>query len=347
MTHTIVIEVYIKPSFLNDTPAPLNILNSTMADDNNMPDMLSKCAACGKGGGELKTCTACKLVKYCNATCQRAHRTMHKKECKKRAAELHDESLFKQPPPRCECPICLLVLPLDQDQRTYHSCCGKTLCKGCIYAFYTESGGEYERLNCPLCRTPAPLSESEAVERNKKRVDADDAAAMHELGILYMDGEKGFPQDRSKAMELWFRAGELGCAMAYNNIGTAYYSGEGVEKDVKKAKYYMELAAMGGDANARLKVGYLEEIEGNIDRSAKHHMIAAATGYDDSLDKIRTFFMHGCATKEDFEKALRAHKESADEMKSDQREAAVAFLASGVSVRITAAAAGGQVVGMY
>ena len=26
-----------------------------------------KCAACGKGGDGLKTCNACKLVKYCNA----------------------------------------------------------------------------------------------------------------------------------------------------------------------------------------------------------------------------------------------------------------------------------------
>ena len=31
------------------------------------------------------------------------------------------------------------------------------------------------------------------------------------------------------------------------------------------------------------------------------------------------------ATKDDFEKALRAHKEASDEMKSDQREAAAAF----------------------
>ena len=33
----------------------------------------------------------------------------HKKECKKRAAELYDEKLFKDPPPPDECPICLLL----------------------------------------------------------------------------------------------------------------------------------------------------------------------------------------------------------------------------------------------
>ena len=34
--------------------------------------------------------------------------------------------------------------------------------------------------------------------------------------------------------------------------------------------------------------------------------------------------MRGEATKDDFEKALRAHKEAIDEMKSDQRETAAA-----------------------
>ena len=36
--------------------------------------------------------------------------------------------------------------------------------------------------------------------------------------------------------------------------------------------------------------------------------------------------MHGHATKDDFEKALRTHKDAKDEMKSEQREAAAAAL---------------------
>ena len=56
------------------------------------------CANCGKGeegANSLKVCTACKMVKYCNVACQKAHRPQHKKDCKKRAAELRVESLFK------------------------------------------------------------------------------------------------------------------------------------------------------------------------------------------------------------------------------------------------------------
>ena len=67
------------------------------------------CANCGKEGSDgLKACTACKLVKYCNRDCQIAHRSKHKKACRKRAAEIRGEELFKQPPPKEDCPICLL-----------------------------------------------------------------------------------------------------------------------------------------------------------------------------------------------------------------------------------------------
>ena len=38
------------------------------------------------------------------------------------------------------------------------------------------------------------------------------------------------------------------------------------------------------------------------------------------------YFRNGHATKDDFENALRAHKEAKDAMKSDQRVAAVQYM---------------------
>ena len=70
-----------------------------------------RCAECGEGGAGLKMCNACKHVKYCSVACQRGHWPSHKKECKQRAAKLHDESLFKQPLPKDDCPICFLPMP--------------------------------------------------------------------------------------------------------------------------------------------------------------------------------------------------------------------------------------------
>ena len=128
-------------------------------------------------------------------------------------------------------------------------------------------------------------------------------------------------------MKLWRRAGELGHAAAYFNLGTAYYNGEGVEKDTEKAKYYYELAAIGGDVTARFNLGAFEEEEeeeGNMSRAVKHWMISAGAGDNDSLKNIQECFVNGHVTKDDFEKALRAHKKAKDEMKSDQRDAAAA-----------------------
>jgi len=65
--------------------------------------MMLGCANCGKGeegANSLKVCTACKMVKYCNVACQKAHRSQHKKDCKKRATELQVESLFNLPSPK-------------------------------------------------------------------------------------------------------------------------------------------------------------------------------------------------------------------------------------------------------
>ena len=74
------------------------------------------------------------MVKYCNAACKKKHRSKHKKACERRVAELHDEALFKEPPPREEFSICFLPLPLDAQQKTFKECCGKVICDGCIHA---------------------------------------------------------------------------------------------------------------------------------------------------------------------------------------------------------------------
>ena len=51
------------------------------------------CAACGKGGDEnLKACTKCEQVYYCNNKCRKAHLQKHKKECRRYTAEQHNSS---------------------------------------------------------------------------------------------------------------------------------------------------------------------------------------------------------------------------------------------------------------
>ena len=283
---------------------------------------IDKCANCGKEGSDgLKACTACKMVKYCNRDCQIAHRPRHKKECKKRAAEIHDLELFKQPPQKEDCPICMLPLPWLGTGTRYKACCGKVICSGCIYAVEMRDNGVGL---CPFCRTPTPTSEKELVKRTKKRVEVGDAGAMLNLGCHYSNGEYGMAQDYDKALKLYHRAGELGCAEAYHNIGNAYYNGRGAERDEKKTDHYYKLAAMGGVAPARFNLGCTEMMAGNWGRSLNHWLIAAGAGHNGSLRNIRQMYLDGHATKGDYAKALQNYQACLDDIKSDQRDKAAA-----------------------
>ena len=297
-------------------------INDEQINRRNVPTL---CANCGKGeesAGDLKACTACKMVKYCNRDCQIAHRPQHKKACKKRAAALHDEKLFKQPLPAEDCPICILRLPSLDTGSKYKGCCGKIICSGCIHAVQMRDGGIGL---CPFCRTPVPTTDEEKIEYLMKRVEIGDAAAIFNLGCWYSDGMRGLLQDRAKALELWHRAGELGNASSYYNIASAYLGGNGVERDEKKAKYYTELAAMGGHVIARHNLGNFEGRAGNMDRAVKHYVIAAGCGYNDSLENIKQMFMNGHASKDDYAKALQVYQAYLGEVKSAQRDEAAAY----------------------
>ena len=145
-----------------------------------------------------------KMVKYCNATCKKKHRSKHKKACERRVAELHDEALFKEPP-RDDCPICFLPLPLDAGQTTFKSCCGKLICNGCIHAMDEEARGKGKIDLCAFCRVPEATSDEENVKRTMKLIKAGNADAFYNFGGYYARGE-GMPRDLAKANELYLKA---------------------------------------------------------------------------------------------------------------------------------------------
>jgi len=80
-----------------------------------------------------------------------------------------------------------------------------------------------------------------------------------------------------------------------------------------------------GNVKARYSLGINEEVAGNFDRALKHHMIAVAYGYNDSLKQVKRLYTHGHATKEDYTKALQSYQTYLGEIKSRQRDEAAAF----------------------
>ena len=286
------------------------------------------CACCGIAGGDdvtLKNCTACYLVKYCSIKCQREHRPQHKRECKKRAAELKDELLFKQPESSHlgDCPICLLPLPFPKSQdkvmSTMYSCCCKLVCNGCVHANTLRELQERLPPSCPFCRRRAPRSEEEGLLNAMKRVEANDPAALCNMSIYH--DLKG---DHATALEYWKKAAALGHAESHYQLSNAYEEGRVVGKDMKKFMYHAEQAAIGGHDVARHNLGVEELKKGKVERAAKHWIIAAKIGHDFSVEKLKELYAEGIVTKEDFTAALRGYQAAVHATKSTQRDAAEA-----------------------
>ena len=281
-------------------------------------DNMQRCASCGTTGSDddaikLKNCTACYLVKYCSVKCQKDHRPKHKKECKKRAAELKDEILFKQPESSHfgDCPICCLPLPIVPSKSTLNSCCSKQICNGCSYA------NKRRDRRCPFCRKVPPETEEEFIEQLLKRVEANDPVAMQEMGRdKYDEG------DYNAAFEYWTKAAALGDVQAHYNLSLFYANGQGIENDEKKELHHLTVAAIGGHPRARHNLGCMEADNGRMDRAAKHWIIAANLGCDDSLDSLKNAYRYGYASKEDFVAALRGYQAAIEATKSLQREEA-------------------------
>ncbi len=77
-------------------------------------------------------------------------------------------------------------------------------------------------------------------------METNDPLAMFHLGNMHAGGMIGLPKDAKKSAEFFLRSGDLGYALSYGNLVRCYCNGEGVERDIKKAIYYCELASIGG-----------------------------------------------------------------------------------------------------
>eukprot|EP00985_Skeletonema_marinoi_P023089 scaffold15102_cov73-Skeletonema_marinoi.AAC.1 len=251
-----------------------------MSEDDAAVGTLCCCASCGIAeidGIKLKECTDCDLVRYCSDACLKDHKSQHEEDCKKRAAELRDELLFKQPDSTHlgDCPICCLPLPLDRSKSVMKSCCSKVICKGCNYANQIREMEASLDRSCPFCRRANPKTIEGCHKYRMKRIEANDPVAMTQSGREQYD--KG---DYSSAFEWYTKAAELGNVEAHYRLAGMYEHGEGVEKDEGMETYHLEEAAIGGHPIARFNLGCDEWNNDNEERAVKHWIITATQGDD-------------------------------------------------------------------
>ena len=77
----------------------------------------------------------------------------------------------------------------------------------------------------------------------------DDAESLHMLGYYALYG-KGMKRDPQKSAEYYLRAAKLGFAGSQNNVGWAYYKGDGITRSIPDAVFWITRAADQGDSAA-------------------------------------------------------------------------------------------------
>ena len=181
---------------------------------------------------------------------------------------------------------------------------------------------------CAFCRTVAPSTEKEIVDQLNKGIERKDEYSIYQLASYYQYGTMGLQTDFAKALKLFLEAGKLGCADAYYNAGNIYKDGLGVKKDMKKAKHYWELGAVGGSLSARHNLGCFEGDAGNNERAHKHFLINAKAGHKPSLEPMKMEVKSGLVSKEKYAEALRLCQNQHEDTRSAMRDEALVYMAN-------------------
>jgi len=245
-----------------------------------------------------------------------------------------DPELWKPHPPTEECPLCLVPLPLRQDQVTYWACCGQSVFEACnSEAFRALAITNRERNlppmeeSCAFCRQPIEKDGSEWVKMCEERIDKKgDVKAMVHLAGLYRNGIGEHPPSHAKYLELMRKAADSGHPGAIGSLGHSFVFGElGVIEDEEEGRACLEDAAKKGCVLARKNLAFLAKDYQQHDLAIKHFKLAAGAGNEDSMKELWKYFSSDKLTKAELEETLRAHHAACDEMNSEQRKRYIAW----------------------
>ncbi len=237
-------------------------------------------------------------------------------------------------PPREECPLCLLPLPINSEESQFYSCCGNVICNGCIVSQIMahiddeEKGGKL----CPFCREALPKRcgyDAVILEREMALANSGRGEAMYYIGEYYMNGEKGLEQDIAEGLKWLHRALEAGFGRAAVSIGKSYDHGDGVDQDGDKALEYYHKGADLNHIYALIMIGQTLVLRGELEEAMLYWRKAMMCGdKDDTLAaNLRKGYSEGYITKDEYAFTLREHQTALNEMKSEARETFLEYMA--------------------
>jgi tetratricopeptide (TPR) repeat protein len=148
------------------------------------------------------------------------------------------------------------------------------------------------------------FSGEKSIDSLIKAAEQGDAEAQNNLGLAYYNGQ-GVTQDYVEAVKWWRKAAEQDLAEAQNNLGNRYAGGQGVKQDYVEAVKWWRKAAKQSNANAQYKLGLMY-----------------ADGWGVKQDYISSYMWHDIATSNGNKLAAFVRDHLAKEMTSDDIEQA-------------------------
>ncbi|MBT0956951.1 sel1 repeat family protein [Alphaproteobacteria bacterium KMM 3653] len=136
-----------------------------------------------------------------------------------------------------------------------------------------------------------------AIAWYEKSAAQDFPRALHNLGIIYADGEHGITPDPEKARGLFEKALQQDYSRSYSNLGILYEQGRGVPRDLAKAAELYRQGDAGGDRNSTYNLANFMrqgiEMEENLEGARALYAKAADLGHAESFNSLALMFEYG------------------------------------------------------
>jgi TPR repeat protein len=166
----------------------------------------------------------------------------------------------------------------------------------------------------PVSETESPLVP--ALARASERLREEDVVAQGRLAMAYLEGN-GVERDLTRARELLAPLAERGLAPARMIYARMLLNGQGGPVDLEEGARLVELAALGADLGSYALLGDLYRegrgVERNDAIAARYYLIAANNGAAQPQFLLGTMYAAGTGVEQDMEEAVKWYRLAADQ----------------------------------
>ena len=163
------------------------------------------------------------------------------------------------------------------------------------------------------------LSQAYDIEDLKKKATEGDVDAQLNLGYIYLYGIDGNNVDYKQALTYYEMAAEQNSAVAYNNLGSLYFSGIGTDVDYPKAIHFFEEATKLGSYDAAVTLAIIQLGDTSHPKTAEEYekileLLTMAEPENNIAKYLLGYsYMTGFLVKQNYKKAFSLIKASADD----------------------------------